>query len=341
MTARPGILPLLLAALSLPAFASIPRTPPVVEKPHQGIERFALTLHRERPDVNLLIAPRFAPCVCDEDRRSRSTGKERDAETGLDYFLARYHSGAQGRFTSADPKSGWPSDPQSWNMYAYGRNNPLLYTDPDGQTYRICQVGSDGKETNCTEQKNELTDSQFNQFQKDNKGNMSFSGGKIYTRNDDGSRTQTGTYKQTDVDLNDAGQELFQGNKQLWHNSATVVNTAAVATGALMALPVAAEVAALPSMEVAVGNNFFGGWHVAFRASGGPWLHGMNLGAEGAAVTVTEAGAARFAGKALFNFSLKILRPGPVNAMGAGAGAAAGSCFRAACAAFLKGWGLK
>jgi RHS repeat-associated protein len=30
-----------------------------------------------------------------------STGKERDAETGLDYFGARYYSGAQARFTSA------------------------------------------------------------------------------------------------------------------------------------------------------------------------------------------------------------------------------------------------
>ena len=270
---------------------------------------------------------------------AKFTGKERDAETGLDYFEARYLSSAQGRFTSTDPKSGWPSDPQSWNMYAYGRNNPLLYTDPDGQTYRICQVGNDGKETNCTEQKNELTDRQFNQFQKDSKGKMTFSGGKIFAVNDDGSRTQTGTYKQTDVDLNDAGQELFQGNRQLWHNSATVVNAAAVGTGALMALPAAAEIAALPSLQVAVGQSF-NQWHVAFRATGGPWLHGMGLGAE-SGVTVTEAGAARFAGKALFNFSVKILRPGPVNAMGAGGGAAAGSCLRAACTAFLKGWGLK
>jgi RHS repeat-associated protein len=29
---------------------------------------------------------------------SQFTGKERDAETGLDYFGARYYSGAQGRF---------------------------------------------------------------------------------------------------------------------------------------------------------------------------------------------------------------------------------------------------
>lgn len=31
------------------------------------------------------------------------TGKERDQETGLDYFGARYVSGAQGRCTSPDP----------------------------------------------------------------------------------------------------------------------------------------------------------------------------------------------------------------------------------------------
>src|SRR5208283_5409976 len=34
--------------------------------------------------------------------RLKFTGKERDAETGLDYFGARYLSSAQGRWTSAD-----------------------------------------------------------------------------------------------------------------------------------------------------------------------------------------------------------------------------------------------
>jgi RHS repeat-associated protein len=63
------------------------------------------------------------------------TGKERDAETGLDYFGARYMSSAQGRFTSPDePFAGQHTDePQSWNMYVYVRNNPLRYTDPDGR----------------------------------------------------------------------------------------------------------------------------------------------------------------------------------------------------------------
>jgi RHS repeat-associated protein len=56
------------------------------------------------------------------------TGKERDAETGLDYFEARYFSGAQGRFTSPDPVKVTPDrlrDPQQFNLYAYARNNPL------------------------------------------------------------------------------------------------------------------------------------------------------------------------------------------------------------------------
>lgn len=64
----------------------------------------------------------------------RCTAKERDAETGLDYFGARYFSGAQGRFTSADPNSAGASlyNPQSWNAYSYTLNNPLKYIDPDG-----------------------------------------------------------------------------------------------------------------------------------------------------------------------------------------------------------------
>jgi RHS repeat-associated protein len=71
-----------------------------------------------------------------------STGKERDVETGLDFFFARYYSGAQGRFLSPDPENAGASheDPQSWNAYAYARNNPLLYTDPDGMKYKICDT---------------------------------------------------------------------------------------------------------------------------------------------------------------------------------------------------------
>lgn len=64
------------------------------------------------------------------------TGKERDAETGLDFMEARYYSSAQGRFTSPDVMMGkpeWLVDPQRWNRYAYVRNNPLKYIDPNGE----------------------------------------------------------------------------------------------------------------------------------------------------------------------------------------------------------------
>jgi RHS repeat-associated protein len=72
------------------------------------------------------------------------TGKERDAETGIDYFGARYFSGAQGRFTSADPIGGHYSDPQTLNKYAYVRNNPLRYVDPDGLDLKAsCNEESD------------------------------------------------------------------------------------------------------------------------------------------------------------------------------------------------------
>lgn len=60
------------------------------------------------------------------------TGKERDAESGNDYFGARYYASTVGRFMSPDPAGPWAadvSDPQSWNFYAYARNNPLINVD--------------------------------------------------------------------------------------------------------------------------------------------------------------------------------------------------------------------
>src|SRR4030095_16467846 len=58
--------------------------------------------------------------------RQKFTQKERDVESSLDYFGARYYGYSQGRFTSADPllASGSSYDPQSWNRYSYTTNNP-------------------------------------------------------------------------------------------------------------------------------------------------------------------------------------------------------------------------
>jgi RHS repeat-associated protein len=66
----------------------------------------------------------------------RFTGKERDGETGLDYFGARYYGSRTGRFTSVDPAIDIDSSlraPQHWNRYAYVANNPTRWTDPDGR----------------------------------------------------------------------------------------------------------------------------------------------------------------------------------------------------------------
>jgi RHS repeat-associated protein len=73
---------------------------------------------------------------------SRYTGKERDAESGLDYFGARYYSSTMGRWTSPDPSMLEYADqrnPQSLNLYSYVLNNPLRNVDPNGM---YCYYGS-------------------------------------------------------------------------------------------------------------------------------------------------------------------------------------------------------
>jgi len=70
-------------------------------------------------------------------------GKERDRETGMYYFGARYMRPENGRFTTIDPigpvdaRTGKVNDkmlvnPQRLNRYAYALNNPYRYVDPDG-----------------------------------------------------------------------------------------------------------------------------------------------------------------------------------------------------------------
>jgi RHS repeat-associated protein len=85
---------------------------------------------------------------CDSSSRRRSE----ITKQGWDYFGARYYSSAQGRFTSPDPQNiifekdqgktaeernrilqAYLFQPQNWNKYAYTRNNPLAYTDPNGR----------------------------------------------------------------------------------------------------------------------------------------------------------------------------------------------------------------
>jgi RHS repeat-associated protein len=75
----------------------------------------------------------------DDATEHHFTAKERDAESGNDYFGARYYSSNMGRFMSPD----WSAkvapvpyakldNPQSLNLYAYVLNNPLIHIDADG-----------------------------------------------------------------------------------------------------------------------------------------------------------------------------------------------------------------
>ena len=92
--------------------------------------------------ANCIYMPYGGQFGCSPDDTAnhyRFTGKERDSETGLDYFGARYYGSTMGRFTSPDPKnrSAHVSNPQSWNRYAYTLNNPLKFIDPDGKDIRL------------------------------------------------------------------------------------------------------------------------------------------------------------------------------------------------------------
>lgn len=80
--------------------------------------------------------------------RKRFVGKEKDEETGLDYFGARYHDSKTGRFIatdsvrSVDEKTSKTNkemlqNPQRLNTYAYGLSNPYKYVDLDGRDVTI------------------------------------------------------------------------------------------------------------------------------------------------------------------------------------------------------------
>ncbi len=68
------------------------------------------------------------------ENRRRFTGQYADAETGLQYFGARYYSGRQGRFISQDPYQGDDGDPASLNRFGYAHANPTGYIDEDGHS---------------------------------------------------------------------------------------------------------------------------------------------------------------------------------------------------------------
>jgi RHS repeat-associated protein len=124
----------------------------LLENSRLGLAAFVTAQQPGFPSANRQNALGIPATVRQTRVGSRCSGKERDVETGLDYFQARYFSSAQGRFTSPDEFKGGIVDaftnkdietntalpyaditnPQSLNKYGYVLNNPLRYIDPDG-----------------------------------------------------------------------------------------------------------------------------------------------------------------------------------------------------------------
>ncbi len=118
------------------------------KKPHQGVESKNPALHQGITWSNSTTALGLRGLAELNRVRSRCTGKERDAESGNDYFGARYYASSMGRFMSPD----WSAkvmpvpyaklgDPQTLNLYAYVGNNPLSRTDPTGHYDDKCGGG--------------------------------------------------------------------------------------------------------------------------------------------------------------------------------------------------------
>jgi RHS repeat-associated protein len=93
-------------------------------------------------NATILAQPTFAPFGTGGTTGTTAlqfTGHERDTYANgesIDYMHARYYRAGWGRFLSVDPSLDMKmamANPQAWNRYAYVRNNPLRFIDPDGR----------------------------------------------------------------------------------------------------------------------------------------------------------------------------------------------------------------
>jgi len=111
----------------------------LAENSRQGFQLRSSTLRWASSEVKSRTALGIRGTLYDEGIGSRCTGKERDSESGLDEFGARYYGSGLGRFMTPDwattpidvPYANF-GNPQSLNLYSYVKNNPTTVGDPDG-----------------------------------------------------------------------------------------------------------------------------------------------------------------------------------------------------------------
>lgn len=79
----------------------------------------------------------FGQVISGGNDRYTFTGQEKDAESGLMYYNARYYSPLIFHFTQPDTVIQNIYNPQNLNRYSYVNNNPLTYNDPTGHFWHI------------------------------------------------------------------------------------------------------------------------------------------------------------------------------------------------------------
>lgn len=106
---------------------------------HLGTTRAELKFENNAPKIKTLIDTMpYGELLPQPDAQTSEkvlfSGKQRDPETGLDFFGARFYSDL-GRWNSPDPFDGSAKIcyPISWNRYNYCKNNPIIYIDEDGK----------------------------------------------------------------------------------------------------------------------------------------------------------------------------------------------------------------
>ncbi len=234
------------------------------------------------------------------------TAKERDQESGLDYFLARYYSGSLGRFNSVDPANAGaaPSNPQSWNGYSYVFNNPLLFVDPTGEVTQICGLGG---EDDCSMVAEDTADA----VRQDS--SYIVANQNIYVRNEDGTQGQqigTFVYQGPDGKLSAAGQavaEDLEGRADQSKGAIAEFAGAAVVGGAgAYAIAAGSKAVNVAAFGPATGRVFFSGVGAEQAAlavaATGTGLRTFNQTPVGGAIVRFAAGAPR----ALGNIALRV-----------------------------------
>jgi RHS repeat-associated protein len=98
------------------------------------------------------------------DERYKFGGKEKDDESGMNYFEARYYSSNYSVFISTDPM--WAKYP-GLSSYNYCGNNPIMFIDPNGEDIKVHYTDAEGNAQTWVFNGKNATDAPDDQFVQD------------------------------------------------------------------------------------------------------------------------------------------------------------------------------